>query len=406
MLDSSKKTLTRDRFCLKIAGRRISTIVCDLDGTLLHEDASGNKSISDQAFAQIRYLMDRGIFFVVASGRQLYNVRNLFGDLQDRMGIVAENGALAVAPGGKTVREDVLEEKTARDLIGELRLEPDSELMVACREENYSVPHDMEFVRHLVERVGYRTGVLEDYSQITDPILKVSIHFPAGIPEDRNRYYHEKYGDRALVNAGGPKWLDFMPYGSGKGSALQALAEHEGLPMEEILVFGDSENDISMFERAGLSIAMRSGLDSAKEAADALADSVEEVLEKCVQQAAMSVLEEYVAEISLRAGRTPEQGETLWKRILTSPGVMRELSYFHDTGDFWGGYKVCGITLPDVVVWQVDHFKAYMDREDRNRFHRERLFLEALESMLDLEKDPGPVLRKMKEESGTDREDV
>ncbi len=122
------------------------------------------------------------------------------------------------------------------------------------------------------------------------------------------------------------------------------------------------------------------------------------------QRNAMNALHDFVLALSEQAGKGEEYGKTLWGRITNSVGVLRELAYFHDTGEFWGKYEVAGYTLTDIVVWQVDHFKAYMDRVEMNRFHRERLFLESLEVLLDMEENPEKFVRKMAEESGQDSE--
>ena len=124
----------------------------------------------------------------------------------------------------------------------------------------------------------------------------------------------------------------------------------------------------------------------------------EELLNK-----AMETLRSYVLELSEKAGKPEGYGEELWNRIKQSNGVLRELAYYHDYGEFYGKYEVAGYTLTDVLVWQVDHFKAYMDRhEEMNRYRTERLFLESLDVLLKMEKDPAPYVEKMKGETGTD----
>ena len=124
----------------------------------------------------------------------------------------------------------------------------------------------------------------------------------------------------------------------------------------------------------------------------------EELLNK-----AMETLRSYVLELSEKAGKPEGYGEDLWNRIKQSNGVLRELAYYHDYGEFYGKYEVAGYTLTDVLVWQVDHFKAYMDRhEEMNRYRTERLFLESLDVLLKMEKDPAPYVEKMKGETGTD----
>mgnify|MGYP007070016909 CR=1 FL=1 len=118
---------------------------------------------------------------------------------------------------------------------------------------------------------------------------------------------------------------------------------------------------------------------------------------------ALETLRDFVMELSGKAGKSREYGEDLWERIKGSNGVLRELAYYHDYGDFYGKYQVAGYTLTDILVWQVDHFKAYMDRhEEMNRYRTERLFLESLDVMLRMESDPTLYVEKMKGETGTD----
>lgn len=121
------------------------------------------------------------------------------------------------------------------------------------------------------------------------------------------------------------------------------------------------------------------------------------------QKKALEALENFVMNLTLKAGKNEAYGKDLWKRICTCEGVLMELAYFHDTGEFWDKHEVAGYHLTDIIVWQVDHFKAYMDRsDDMNRFRKERLFIESLDVMLQMEKNPEPFIAKMRDESGTD----
>lgn len=61
-----------------------------------------------------------------------------------------------------------------------------------------------------------------------------------------------------------------------KGSAVQYLSEYLGIPMEDTIAIGDSENDIGMLKAAGTGIAMGDALDYVKKAADDVTGSVEE----------------------------------------------------------------------------------------------------------------------------------
>lgn len=119
--------------------------------------------------------------------------------------------------------------------------------------------------------------------------------------------------------------------------------------------------------------------------------------------AAMRTLENYVKTLAERAGETEDYAGELWARIKESGGVLQELAYYHDYGRFLCKHQVAGYTLADILVWQVDHFKAYMDRHlDMNRYRQERLLLQSLDVMLQMEKDPSVFSEKMRSESGTD----
>ena len=52
-------------------------------------------------------------------------------------------------------------------------------------------------------------------------------------------------------------FIDILPAGWSKGRAVEVLADHLGLSLDEVATFGDSENDISMFEAVTYSVAVR-----------------------------------------------------------------------------------------------------------------------------------------------------
>lgn len=120
-------------------------------------------------------------------------------------------------------------------------------------------------------------------------------------------------------------------------------------------------------------------------------------------EAALNELRRFVLELTEKAGESAEYGEKLWQGIRQSGGLLQELAYYHDYGSFLSKYQVAGYTLSDTLVWQVDHFKFYMDRpQEMNRYRQERLLLAAFETMLKMEKDPTALADKMQGETGQD----
>ena len=68
-----------------------------------------------------------------------------------------------------------------------------------------------------------------------------------------------------------PEFIEFTMPGVNKSSALAALAKRLGIAREQVLAFGDGNNDVAMLEWAGLGVAMDHAKAAAKEAADLVA---------------------------------------------------------------------------------------------------------------------------------------
>jgi Cof subfamily protein (haloacid dehalogenase superfamily) len=62
-------------------------------------------------------------------------------------------------------------------------------------------------------------------------------------------------------------YLEVTAAGVDKGTALEYLAGHLGIPMASTMAFGDGDNDIPMLVRAGVGVAMLSGTQEARSAA-------------------------------------------------------------------------------------------------------------------------------------------
>ena len=61
--------------------------------------------------------------------------------------------------------------------------------------------------------------------------------------------------------------FEIMKKGSSKGEAVAQLAKYFNLKRDEIMCIGDSENDLSMIEYAGIGVAMGNAIDKVKKSA-------------------------------------------------------------------------------------------------------------------------------------------
>lgn len=66
-------------------------------------------------------------------------------------------------------------------------------------------------------------------------------------------------------------WLEILPLNNSKGNAVKLLSQICGYKLEEIIAFGDGENDLSMLEIVGKGYAMGNAMDSVKEKANYIA---------------------------------------------------------------------------------------------------------------------------------------
>lgn len=77
-----------------------------------------------------------------------------------------------------------------------------------------------------------------------------------------------EFGARLYVVRSMPRFIELTAKDVCKGSGLAALAQRLGVPREEVMAIGDSENDVSMLEYAGVGVAVRNAQSQVKEAAD------------------------------------------------------------------------------------------------------------------------------------------
>ena len=97
--------------------------------------------------------------------------------------------------------------------------------------------------------------------------------------------------------------------------------------------------------------------------------------------------------------------QDFWLRLRQSDNVYREFVYYLEHQSFLCEYKVEGCTVVDIMVWQMDHFKAQMDRgKDDMKNNGDKMLLMAFDTLLKMERDPERYVALMQTETGTDYE--
>lgn len=112
---------------------------------------------------------------------------------------------------------------------------------------------------------------------------------------------------------------------------------------------------------------------------------------------------EWAKALCFYAGKDETFLEEFWQALTQSEGVWDEYIYYMEHQDFKCAYKVKGYSLIDIMIWQMDHFKAQLDRGmDNMKNNGDKMLLMAFDTMLRMEKNPDYYIDLMQNETGTD----
>lgn len=247
----------------------IKMVVSDLDGTLLNS----HHEVTEKTKEAIHYLRQLGIHFTIATGRPDQLVKEYVGELDINDPVIMYNGSVIGHPFQK---ERILEHVLPKDRVNEIFefceqeeiiCMPYTKEMIISR-PNYRVDYFLERNQSLPE--AYQ-AIFKDIRDVKD-IVSLPIHKILLIENDELKHRRitdkfSKYHDMTVVSSQ-KGFIDINPIGVNKGVALEQLAKHHNVSLDDVLVFGDQDNDVSMLEVAGHSVAMKNASQKALAAAD------------------------------------------------------------------------------------------------------------------------------------------
>lgn len=225
----------------------IRLIACDVDGTLLME---GQREISPQVFVQIRRLMDKGIRFCPASGRQYGSLRRLFQPVGDQLYYICENGAVVFGPGepGALLAKVAMERRLAEELCRDILAIDQCEVLISGVNTSYLCPKRRDVVDHVRYFVGNHVALKERPEDVPEDMVKVSAYCRQGAARVEP-LLAPKWREHFRTALAGEKWLDFTL--ADKGTGINALCSALGISPRDVMAIGDNYNDLPMLEVAG-----------------------------------------------------------------------------------------------------------------------------------------------------------
>lgn len=258
---------------VKKEGQRIRLLAVDMDGTCLDR----RSRMTHKTLEALRAAAKSGITVVPTTGRNLNCLPHRLAKEKDIYRyVISSNGAVVTdCCTGKDVFRTMIPKETALRLLKDCRGKRvgitihlkheyliQGRLLVLLGHLIYG--KDARGVRHVgnMERViaGSRYTVEEIQLYFLSPGVKKEV-------ESVLSAYPE------LSRACTPMYVEIFSKHTSKGTALSALAKKLGVEKEEIACIGDAENDLAMFDAAGLKMAVGNAVPDLKRKADIILPS-------------------------------------------------------------------------------------------------------------------------------------
>lgn len=230
----------------------VRLILADIDGTVLPR---GAERVSERTVAAFRAAADAGILVGPSSGRGYAWVQPFFwNDAACYRTCIATNG-LQVYTQGHCALQKTLPPEALAAMSAIVASEPRAGLLVFDGAKPLLLHGDRDDLTRVFPNYGKtceKVDALPDF-----PVVKANV-YTGGTADDAAQLVARINAevvaldvDRAL-----PTFSNVMPRGWNKGAAIEWLCEREGIDLADVVVFGDADNDLSMFAAVPNSVAV------------------------------------------------------------------------------------------------------------------------------------------------------
>lgn len=248
-------------------------IASDLDGTLLKND----NTISQYSVSVLKAAAQAGIPFIICTGRIYDSLKDILPVLPFcRYAITAMGADIYDTFEKKRIYSKPLEHEYAKVLIT-YALENNVHMHLYIDDIVYTSAMDQYTERYFKDTTSLGRLIPGDVFQFIKG-KNISKMLYMGEPEDiavHSKHINELLKDKINNVSSDPMFAEFASLKAGKDTALKALCAQLGVRMDELIVFGDSGNDIAMLKNTGFSCAVANAWEEAKKAADIIVESNE-----------------------------------------------------------------------------------------------------------------------------------
>ena len=251
---------------------RIALVVSDVDGTLVTKD----KTLTDAAKSAVRRLREAGIGFTITSSRPTVGMRFLIEPLSITLPIGAFNGSSIVDPQLKPIEAHLIPAAAARrclDVLNQFGVD----IWLFTNDRWLTRNPDGEYVPHEKRAIRADPTIVADFTPYLSAACKiVGASSDAALLQRCEAAMQQAVGNEATAVRSQSYYLDVTPPDCDKGTFVQAMAKRLGISTDAVATIGDMQNDLAMFRKSGLSIAMGNATDDVKKVATRVTTSNED----------------------------------------------------------------------------------------------------------------------------------
>jgi Cof subfamily protein (haloacid dehalogenase superfamily) len=254
------------------ATQKIAAVLADVDGTLVTKD----KVLTPRAIRAVKELQAHGVLFAITSGRPPRGMRMLVEPLGMQVPMAAFNGGIVILPDMTVVDERAIPADVAPAVVETIRAHGLYVWMYRSTEWYVTDPHAPHAERES-RTVQFPPTVVPSYDDYLDRAVKI-----VGVSDDHDLVarceaaVQERFGSRVSAARSQPHYLDVTHPTANKGVVVERLSTYFKVPLDQIATLGDQLNDVLMFKRSGLSIAMGNASEEVQNQATYVTDSHED----------------------------------------------------------------------------------------------------------------------------------
>lgn len=238
----------------------------DLDGTLV---PYGEPGMTMRLRADLLELRRKGIIIVLATGRGKHDLKNIgmLGDVEFDS-YITYNGYCCYDDAG-VYRNVSMSQEDLTAACTVLHTNPEIVAIVEGENGNFFTRMDDVILEKYKEISPYAYPVRPPEESIGERVYQVVPFIKCG---------QEDMFLSVMPGCIATRWseyaTDIIPKGNGKADGVCAALSRYNLKKEEIIAFGDGENDIPMLKIAGIGVAMGNAKQLVKDNADYVTESV------------------------------------------------------------------------------------------------------------------------------------